>query len=32
MKKGKALVKIERQYPTDEELEDMYKEFIKKGS
>ena len=29
MKKGKALVKIEIQYPTDEELEDMYKEFTR---
>ena len=32
MKKGKALVKIEIQYPTDAELERMYEEFIKKGS
>ena len=32
MKNKKRLVKIEIQYPTDEELEDMYKEFIRKGS
>ena len=29
MKNEKGLVKMETQYPTDEELEDMYKEFIK---
>ena len=29
MKNKKGLVKIEIQYPTDKELEDMYKEFTR---